>query len=38
VPLYSRDERLAVQPRVRGIVPPAFGFSYLEAKEVWLEK
>jgi ABC-type transport system substrate-binding protein len=38
VPLYSGDRRLAVQPRVRGLAAPPFGFRHLQVKEVWLAK
>lgn len=38
VPLFSREQRLALQPHVRGVTAPPFGFSYLQAKEVWLAK
>jgi ABC-type transport system substrate-binding protein len=38
VPLFSRDQRLALQVRLRGITTPAFGFPYLQAKEAWLAK
>jgi ABC-type transport system substrate-binding protein len=38
VPLFLREQRLAVQPRVRGIAVPPFGFPHLQVKEVWLAK
>jgi len=38
VPLFSGEQRLAVQPRVRGIVAPPFGFRHLQVKEVWLAR
>jgi ABC-type transport system substrate-binding protein len=38
VPLFSREQRLALQPRLRGVTAPPFGFSYLQAKEVWLSQ
>jgi ABC-type oligopeptide transport system substrate-binding subunit len=38
VPLYSGDRRLAVQPRVRGLAAPPFGFRHLQVKEVWLAR
>ncbi|OGD22534.1 MAG: hypothetical protein A2W03_18275 [Candidatus Aminicenantes bacterium RBG_16_63_16] len=38
VPLFLGEQRLAVQPRVRGIAAPPFGFRHLQVKEVWLAK
>jgi len=38
IPLFSRQHRLALQPYVRGVVPPPLGFFYLEAKDIWLDK
>lgn len=38
IPLFSRQQRLAVQPYVRGVKPPPLGFFYLDAKEIWLDK
>jgi len=37
LPLFSFNQRLAVQPYVRGVKTPALGFYYLDAKEIWLE-
>ena len=38
VPLFSREQRLALQPRVRGIAAPPFGLAHLQVKEVWLAR
>ncbi len=38
IPLFSKQQRLAVKPYVRGVKVPALGFYYLNAEEVWLEK
>jgi ABC-type transport system substrate-binding protein len=38
LPLFSRQQRLALQPHVRGAKIPPLGFFYLDAKEIWLAK
>jgi len=38
VPLFSNEQRIAVQPYVRGVRVPALGFAYLNVKEIWLEQ
>jgi ABC-type transport system substrate-binding protein len=38
VPLFSRQNRLVMQPYVRGVDEPALGFYYLEARKIWLDK
>jgi len=38
IPLFSRQERLALQPYVRGVRIPPLGSFYLDAKEIWLDK
>jgi ABC-type transport system substrate-binding protein len=38
IPLFSMQQRLALQPYVRGVKPPPLGFFYLDAKEIWLDK
>lgn len=38
VPLYSRQNRVALQPYVRGVEVPVLGLYYLEAKKIWLDK
>lgn len=36
VPLFSEEQRIAVQSYVRGVKVPALGFDYLDAKDIWL--
>jgi len=36
VPLYSNDPRIVVQAGVRGVKVPLMGFSYLDARNIWL--
>lgn len=36
IPLFSRQQRLALQPYVMGAKIPPLGFLYLDAKEIWL--
>jgi ABC-type transport system substrate-binding protein len=38
IPLFSEEERMAVQPYVRGVKVPALGFQYMDAKDIWLVK
>lgn len=38
IPLFSMQQRLAVQPYVRGLKIPALGFYYLSTQEIWLDK
>lgn len=38
IPLFSHQNRVAVQPYVRGIEYPSLGFYYLDAKKIWLDK
>jgi ABC-type transport system substrate-binding protein len=38
VPLFTEEERLAVQSTVRGVRPPPLGSSYLDAKSLWLDR
>ncbi|MFP4083175.1 MAG: ABC transporter substrate-binding protein [Candidatus Aminicenantes bacterium] len=38
VPLYSQQNRVAMQPYVRGVDVPPSGLYYLEAKNIWLAK
>lgn len=38
IPLFSRQQRLALQPFVRGAKIPPLGFFYLDAKNIWLLK
>ncbi|MBM3284728.1 MAG: ABC transporter substrate-binding protein, partial [Candidatus Aminicenantes bacterium] len=38
LPLFSRQQRLAIQPHVRGVKIPALGFYYLNTADIWLDK
>jgi ABC-type transport system substrate-binding protein len=38
VPLFSHQNRVAVQPYVRGFEVPPLGFYYLDARKIWLDK
>jgi len=38
IPLFSNQQRIAVQPYVKGVELPPLGFYYLEAKNIWLDK
>jgi ABC-type transport system substrate-binding protein len=38
IPLFSGQERLALQPYVRGVGIPPLGSFFLDAKEIWLDK
>jgi ABC-type oligopeptide transport system substrate-binding subunit len=38
IPLFSHQNRVAIQPYVRGIEYPSLGFYYLDAKKIWLDK
>jgi ABC-type transport system substrate-binding protein len=38
IPLFSHQNRVAIQPYVRGIEYPLLGFYYLDAKKIWLDK
>jgi ABC-type transport system substrate-binding protein len=38
IPLFSRQQRLALQRNVRGAKIPPLGFSYLDATKIWLAK
>jgi ABC-type transport system substrate-binding protein len=38
VPLFSNEQRVAVQPYVRGVKVPAMGLDYLDAKEIWIDR
>lgn len=38
IPVYSSEQRIALQPYVRGVKMPALGFSYLDVKDIWLDK
>jgi ABC-type transport system substrate-binding protein len=38
IPLFSHQNRVAVQPYVRGIEYPTLSFYYLDAKKIWLDR
>jgi len=38
IPLYSQQQRIVMQPYVRGVKIPPMGMSYLEAEKIWLDK
>jgi len=38
LPVYSSEQRIALQPYVRGVKVSPLGFSYIDAKEIWLDK
>ena len=38
LPLFSHQNRVAMQPYVRGVEVPSLGFYYLNARKIWLDK
>jgi ABC-type transport system substrate-binding protein len=38
IPLFSQQNRVAIQSRVRGVAVPYLGMYYLDARKIWLEK
>jgi ABC-type transport system substrate-binding protein len=38
LPLFSHQNRVAMQPYVRGVEVPPLGFYYLDARKIWLDK
>ncbi len=38
LPLFSHQNRIAMQPWVRGVEVPPLGFYYLDVKKIWLDK
>lgn len=38
LPLFSHQNRVAMQPYVRGVEVPSLGFYYLDARKIWLDK
>lgn len=38
IPLFTNQQRIAVQPYVRKVEVPLLGFYYLDASKVWLDK
>ncbi|MBN1273132.1 MAG: ABC transporter substrate-binding protein [Candidatus Aminicenantes bacterium] len=38
LPLFIRQNRMAVQPWVKGLEVPPLGLHYIDARKIWLEK
>lgn len=38
IPLYTQQNRVAMQSYVRGVAVPRLGMYYLDAKKIWLKK
>jgi len=38
IPLYANEQRIAIQPFVRGLKVSPLGFNYIDAKEIWLDR
>jgi len=38
IPLFSHQNRVAMQPYVQGVVVPALGVYYIDAKKIWLDR
>ena len=38
LPLFTHQNRVAIQPYVRGVEVPSLGFYYLNVKKIWLDK
>jgi MarR-like DNA-binding transcriptional regulator SgrR of sgrS sRNA len=38
IPLFTNQQRIAAQPSVRGLKVPALGLSYLNTREIWLDR
>ncbi|UCE39731.1 MAG: ABC transporter substrate-binding protein [Candidatus Aminicenantes bacterium] len=38
IPLYSQQNRVAMQSRVRGVAVPQLGMYYLDTRKIWLER
>jgi ABC-type transport system substrate-binding protein len=38
IPLYNQQNRVAMQPYVRGVEIPVLGFYYLDTRKIWLDK
>jgi MarR-like DNA-binding transcriptional regulator SgrR of sgrS sRNA len=37
-PLFTVQNRIAMQPYVRGVEVPPLGFYHLDTKKIWLDK
>lgn len=38
IPIYTQQNRMAIQPYVRGVAVPRLGMYYLDAKKIWLKR
>jgi len=38
IPLFSHQNKVAMQPYVRGVEVPPLGMYYLDTKKIWLDK
>jgi len=38
IPLFSHQNRVAMQPYVQGVVVPALGFYYIDTTKIWLDR
>lgn len=38
IPLFSQQNRVVMQPYVRGVEIPSLGLYYLDARKIWLDK
>lgn len=38
IPLFTNQQRIAVQPYIREVEVPLLGFYYLDASKIWLDK
>jgi ABC-type transport system substrate-binding protein len=38
IPLFSHQNRVAMQPYVQGVVVPALGVYYIDATKIWLDR
>lgn len=38
IPLFSHQNRIVMQPYVKGVEIPSLGFYYLDTSKIWLDK
>jgi ABC-type oligopeptide transport system substrate-binding subunit len=38
IPIYSQQNRVALQSRVRGVAVPHLGMYYLDTQKIWLKR
>jgi ABC-type transport system substrate-binding protein len=38
IPLFSHQNRMAMQPYVRGVEVPSLGYYYLDTRKIWLDR